>query len=37
VWSLAPGLDADIVLFENDPLRGLDKPAAVFLGGVRVR
>lgn len=35
--SLQKGKDADIVIYKNDPISGLEKPAAVFLNGKRVR
>ena len=37
VGTIAPGKDADIVIYQNDPLGGLEKPIAVFLNGNRVR
>lgn len=37
VGSLSPGKDADIVLYKNDPILGLEKPFAVFLNGQKVR
>lgn len=37
VGSLAVGKDADIVLYKDDPILGLQKPIAVFLNGKRVR
>ena len=35
--SLEVGKDADIVIYQNDPILGLEKPKAVFLNGKRVR
>lgn len=35
--SLEKGKDADIVIYKNDPISGLEKPVAVFLNGKRVR
>lgn len=37
VGSLAIGKDADIVIYNNDPILGLEKPIAVFLNGKKVR
>lgn len=37
VGSLSPGKDADLVLFDGDPLTACQKPAAVFINGARVR
>lgn len=37
VGTLSPGKDADIVLFDGDPLSLLAKPRAVFLEGKKVR
>ena len=36
VGSIAPGKDADFVLFDGDPLAACQKPAAVFINGVQV-
>ncbi len=36
VGSIAPGKDADLVLFPGDPLSVMAKPSAVFAAGVRV-
>ena len=33
VGSLEKGKDADIVIFEKDPIFGFEKPKAVFLNG----
>lgn len=35
VGSLEVGKDADIVIYENDPLLGIEKPMAVFVDGVK--
>lgn len=37
VGSLEKGKDADIVIYNNDPISGFEKPVAVFLNGKRVR
>lgn len=37
IGSIEVGKDADIVIFEGDPICGLLKPKAVFLDGKRVR
>ncbi|MBP1556664.1 MAG: amidohydrolase [Oscillospiraceae bacterium] len=37
IGSLKAGKDADIVIYQNDPILGLEKPRAVFLNGKRVR
>lgn len=37
IGSLEKGKDADIVIFEKDPLSGIEKPSAVFLNGIKVR
>jgi len=37
IGSLKAGKDADIVIYQNDPILGLEKPKAVFLNGKRVR
>lgn len=37
VGSIEPGKDADIVIYQNDPIAGLEKPLAVFLNGNKVR
>jgi len=36
VGSLAPGLDADVLVFDGDPLAADAKPAVVFAAGMRV-
>jgi len=35
--SLEKGKDADIIIFGNDPIRGFEKPKAVFLNGNKVK
>ena len=37
IGSIENGKDADIVIYEKDPISGLEKPKAVFLNGIRVR
>ncbi len=37
VGSLRAGMDADVVLFDSDPLQGRSKPLAVFVCGNQVR
>ena len=37
VGSIAVGKDADIVIYNSDPIRCLEKPAAVFINGKKVR
>jgi imidazolonepropionase-like amidohydrolase len=37
VGSINVGKDADVILFDEDPLKGFIKPKAVFCRGVRVR
>lgn len=37
VGSLEAGKDADIAIYEKDPLTGLEKPIAVFLNGKKMR
>ncbi|MEG2174321.1 MAG: amidohydrolase [Oscillospiraceae bacterium] len=37
IGSLDVGKDADLVLYDADPLSGLERPVAVFLNGKRVR
>ncbi|GKH50954.1 MAG: amidohydrolase [Oscillospiraceae bacterium] len=37
IGSLAPGKDADLVLYPRDPLSGLERPVSVFLDGKQVR
>ena len=37
VGSIAPGYDADIVLFDEEPIKTRKKPQAVFIDGEKVR
>ena len=37
VGALAPGRDADVLLYEEEPLETHQKPFAVFVDGRRVR
>ena len=37
VGSIAAGKDADIVIYNNDPIRCLEKPVAVFINGKKAR
>ncbi len=37
IGSLAPGKDADLVLYPADPLSGLERPVSVFVNGKMVR
>jgi imidazolonepropionase-like amidohydrolase len=37
VGSIAVGKDADIVIYNSDPIRCLEKPASVFINGKKVR
>ncbi len=37
VGSICVGKDADFLLFENDPLIDMKKPAAVFIDGIQIR
>lgn len=37
VGTLEKGKDADIVIYKNDPIKGFEKPVAVFINGIKVK